>query len=290
MTGYGQHDGEVAGRRLTVELKTVNHRFLNFFSKLPFELQRFEPEILNLVKARLQRGQVNVFASWNGGDGELAVVSVNPKAARQAAESLRRAAQAAGVPADVTLEHLLAIPAVTSPEEIGLEPEELWRQSETVFAAALEDLNSLREREGADLETDLRSRLTTITGLVDQIEARRPAILEDCRNRLTRRVEEVTRDLPAEVAVERVAMEVAVFADRSDVAEELVRLRSHVRGFEELMTSGGVVGRKLEFLLQEMNRETNTVGSKASDAVVSRLVVEVKAELEKIREQVQNVE
>jgi uncharacterized protein (TIGR00255 family) len=171
-----------------------------------------------------------------------------------------------------------------------LEPEQLWRQSESVFAAALDDANSLREREGADLETDMRARLNQITEWIDEIEVRRPEILEDYRLRLTRRVEEITRDLAADVVAERVAMEVAVFADRSNVAEELVRLRSHIQSFRELLTEGDVVGRKLDFLLQELNRETNTLGSKAGDAVVSRFVVEIKAELEKIREQVQNVE
>lgn len=290
MTGYGRAEGEVGGRRLSVEVKAVNHRFLNFSTKIPGELQRFEPELLGLVKGHLQRGQVNVFAAWDGRCGAGGGVFVNLDAAREAARVLRAVAAAAGVPAEVTLDHLLAIPAVTSPTLVGLEPEALWAEAVPVFEAALRDLDALRAREGADLDADMRRRLQEIEEAVAQVEARRPQIVEECRQRLSRRLQDLIQDLPAEVLADRVALEVTLFADRSDVSEEVVRLRSHLDKFREFLAADGGVGRKLDFLLQEMNREVNTIGSKASDAGVGRVVVEMKAEFEKIREQVQNVE
>lgn len=290
MTGYGRCETDAGGRRLTVEVKAVNHRFLNFFAKLPPDLQRFEAEIQTLVKEHLQRGQVNVFASWNGGAGGSPVVTINAEAAKQAAEALRRAAEAAGVAADVQLSHLLAIPAVVSPQISTPDPEALWQTVAPVFGRTLEELDDLRTREGADLSADMRARTAAIEKVLEGIETLEPSVLEDYRARLTRKVLDLVQDLPAEVVAERVAMEVAVLADRCDISEEVVRLRSHLAKYRELLDEGGVVGRKLEFLLQEMNRETNTIGSKASNAEISRLVVEIKAELERIREQVQNVE
>lgn len=290
MTGYGRAEGDVGGRRLAVEIKAVNHRFLNFFTKLPADLQRFEPDLLGLVKAHLQRGQVNVFATWNGGRGDAPQVAINVGAARAAATALRQVMQETGVLEELRLEHLLAIPAVTSAAADSLDPEELWRQCSGIFASALEDLDGLRIREGTDLAADMRSRLAAVSAAVDRVETLRPQVVEEYHARLTRRIEELVQDLPAELVSERISAEVAVFADRSDVAEEVVRLRSHVEKFGELLAEGGVVGRKLDFLLQEMNREANTIGSKGSNAELSRVVVEIKAELEKIREQIQNVE
>ncbi len=290
MTGYGRCEADAAGRRLTVEVKAVNHRFLNFFAKLPPDLQRFEAEIQALVKGHLQRGQVSVFASWNGGASGPPSVTVNVEAARQAADALRRAAQAAGVPADIQLSHLLAIPAVVSAQTFVLDPEALWEAVSPVFEETLVELDALRVREGGDLAVDMRARAGAIEETLGTIEALGPGVLEDYRARLARKIEELVQDLPVETVAERVSLEVAVFADRSDISEEAVRLRSHLAKYRELLDGGGVVGRKLEFLLQEMNRETNTIGSKASSAEISRLVVEIKAELEKIREQVQNIE
>jgi len=289
MTGYGRAEGEIDGRTLSVEVKAVNHRFLNFFAKLPGDLQRFEPDILGVVKQHLQRGQVNVFASWNQGAAGSGV-TINVKAARQAGPLLRQAAKAAGISGEPTLSDLLAVPAVTSPGGSVLSAEELWARCVPLFETALRDLDGLRVREGEHLLADLNARLGAIGAAVEQVEAIRPGIVEEYRARLHRKVEELTRDLPSDLVQDRVAVEVAVFADRSDVSEEVVRMRSHLEQFAELLVAAGVVGRKLEFLLQEMNREANTIGSKASNAGLSGVVVEIKSELEKMREQIQNIE
>lgn len=290
MTGYGRAEGEIGGRRLAVEIKAVNHRFLNFLAKLPPELQRCESELLALVKTQVQRGQVNVYAAWDGRCGAASGVYVNADAAREAAQALRAAARAAGISGEVTLEHLLCLPAVTNPGGTGLDPEALWAEAAPIFRDALAALDTLRAREGDDLAADLRGRLAAIGALVDRVESRRPLHVEEVRSRLARRIQDLAQDLPPEVAAERIALEVALFADRSDVSEEVVRLRSHREKVLELLAEGGVVGRKLDFLLQEMNREVNTIGSKAADTEIGRAVVEMKAELEKIREQVQNLE
>jgi uncharacterized protein (TIGR00255 family) len=290
MTGYGRAEGEIDGRTLSVEVKAVNHRFLNFFAKLPGDLQRFESDILGVVKQHLQRGQVNVFASWNQGAEGPGRVHINLDAARQAGPLLRQAAVAAGIGGEPTLADLLAVPAVLTPASSALGPEEMWALARPLFEAALRELDGLRRREGEHLTSDLRARLEVIGAAVSEVEAIRPGIVEEYRTRLQRKVEDLVRDLPADLARDRVAVEVAVFADRSDVSEEVVRLRSHLEKFEELLAAGGVVGRKLDFLLQEMNREANTIGSKASNAGLSGVVVEMKSELEKIREQIQNIE
>ncbi|NTU59980.1 MAG: YicC family protein [Deltaproteobacteria bacterium] len=290
MTGYGRGEGDVRGRRLTVEIKAVNHRFLNFFAKLPSDLQRFEAEVLALVKAHLQRGQVSVFATWNGGGGGDSAPSVNVEAARAAVASLRQVARELSLPGEVTLDHLLAFPSLFAAGAEALEPEELWKAAGAVFEAALRNVDELRVREGQDLAADMTAKLAALRVLGDQVEARRPQVVTEYKARLEKRVEELVTGVPGDVARDRVAVEVAVFADRSDVDEELVRLRSHLDKAGELLAGGGAVGRKLDFLLQELNRETNTIGSKACDAEMSRVVVEMKSELEKIREQVQNLE
>ncbi len=290
MTGYGRAEAEVLGRWLTVEIKTVNHRFLNFNARLPGDLQRFEHQILGRVKERLQRGQVNLFAGWDAAGAECPPVVVNREAARRAADLLQEVARDVGIEAEVRLEHLLAFPAVTLPGGLAADAETLWEGVVAVVDRALDGLQAFREREGSDLARDMRDRVGAIEGHVAEIDRLRSGVLEAYRERLTRRVEELAREVPEGDLHARLAMEVALFADRSDISEEVVRLRSHIEKFRELLAAGGVMGRKLEFLLQEMNRETNTIGSKASDAEISRRVVEIKAELEKIREQVQNVE
>jgi uncharacterized protein (TIGR00255 family) len=217
-------------------------------------------------------------------------VAVNVAAARQVAEALRQAAAAVGIRAELSLSDLLAFPAIFSGAGATTEPDELWGGASGIFQRALANLDELRRREAEDLAADMQQRLGRIRECAAAVELRRPRVVEEYRTRLARRAEELASTLPIEVVRERLALEAAVFADRSDVQEELVRLRSHLDKFAELLAAGGAIGRKLDFLLQEMNRETNTIGSKASDAEVSPLVIEVKSELEKIREQVQNLE
>lgn len=291
MTGYGRAEAEINGHGLCIEYKSVNHRFLHFFAKLPPELQCSESKVLAMVKDKIQRGQISVFASFAQGDKKCLNNLINFRAARDAAEQLRAIALELKIEAELKLEHLLAVPAVLSPDTTPpFDPDELWTLCLPVFEAALADLEALRIREGKDLENDLESRLMLIFGFVDKIEERRPFVVEEYRGRLMAKIADLEKDIPAELLTDRLTMEVALYADKSDVAEELVRLRSHVSKFRELLESGGCVGRKLDFLMQEMHRETNTIGSKASDAEVSRMVVEIKSELEKIREQVQNIE
>jgi uncharacterized protein (TIGR00255 family) len=291
MTGYGAAEGTVGGRPLFVEIKTVNHRYFNFFTKLPQSLLSFEGRIQALAKERLSRGQINVFASWDRKAGGAQALTLNLEAARQAAELLRKVRDELNLAGDVELSHILSIPAVVAAQEAGLSDEEAWPQIRAVFDAALTDMEKLRAREGSDLEKDLLARLIVFSGYMDEVERRRPEIVAENKARFDKRIHELCAEaVSSEVIAERVALEVAIFADRCDVSEEIVRLKSHIDKFRELLVAEGGVGRKLDFLIQEMNRETNTIGSKTPHAETSRTVVEMKAELERIREQVQNVE
>ncbi|HEY6007830.1 MAG TPA: YicC/YloC family endoribonuclease [Geobacteraceae bacterium] len=292
MTGYGGAEGEVGGRKLFLDVKAVNHRYFNFFAKLPLDLAPFETEMQGVVKAHLSRGQASVFASWDRRNGGAAPVVLNTEAAREIAAALEKLRKELGIGGHVELSHLVAFPALFAPAAPAVDPEALWAEVRGLLEKALGELDGFRLREGRDLEADLVARLAVFSEAVDRVETRRPDILAEQKARLERRLAEIA---PAgyagdPVLADRVALELAVFADRSDISEEIVRLRSHVEKFREMLAEKGAVGRKLDFLLQEMNREVNTVGSKTPDAQAARVVVEMKAELEKIREQVQNVE
>lgn len=290
MTGYGSGEAEIGGRKLFVEMKSVNHRFFNLNARLPQNLQRFEGEISALLKKLIKRGQVSVFASWDSRANSAPTVNFNMEAAREATGRLKAAASELGIHNDITFDHLLSFPAVLQAGQAELPPEELWALARPVFEKALADLDNLRLREGVDLARDLRERSEAIRGHSGEVAERSPLVKGEYKQRLSKRIEELSDGISLDLVEERVSLEVAVFADKIDINEEIVRLGSHLDKFEELLDDGGNLGRKLEFLIQEMNREVNTIGSKGTDAETSRLVVEMKTELEKIREQVQNME
>lgn len=291
MTGYGTAEGMVGGRKLVVDFKAVNHRYFNFFSKLPPNLAILETNIQSLAKAHLSRGQVSVFASWDRRGGQGASAELNFDTARAVHADLLRLKEELKLGGEIKLSHLLACPSLFAQSEAGSEPEELWEGAKPIFEAALKDLDSLRLREGADLEADLRRKLSFLMELAARIEAKRPEIVAEQKERLQKRIGELVPEVIIDAtASERLALEIAIFADKADVNEELVRLKSHVDKFLELISSDAPVGRKVDFLIQEMNREINTIGSKTPDAESSAIVVEMKSELERLREQIQNVE
>lgn len=291
MTGFGSGEGEVNGRKLFVEIKAVNHRYFNFQAKMPGNLSPLEPRLQALVKERLSRGQVTVFANWDRRGGGPQAANINFEAAKNGAEALRRLKEELSLAGEIEISHLLLLPEVLSQPETNLTEEDTAKAALNVFDAALTGMESFRLREGQDLERDLRERLAIFVGLTEKIEERRPAIVAEQKARLEKRIGELAGETAREKDVaERLAVEIAIYADRCDVAEELTRLASHREKFLELLLEKGPVGRKLDFLLQEFNRETNTIGSKSPDALTANFVVEMKAELERIREQVQNVE
>ncbi len=291
MTGYGTAEGVVRGRKLVVDFKAVNHRYFNFFSKLPNNLAILETSIQALAKAHLSRGQVSVFASWDKRGGQGASAELNFDTAKALYADLVKLKGELGLGGEVSLSHLLSCPSLFAQNEVGAEPEELWEDAKPIFESALKDLDAFRLREGADLEADLRVKLSTLMELAAKIEEKRPLIVSEQKERLQRRIGELVPEVIVDsTSAERLALEIALFADKADVNEELVRLKSHADKFLEMLASQNPIGRKIDFLIQEMNREVNTIGSKTPDAESSAIVVEMKSELERVREQVQNVE
>ena len=290
MTGRGA--AAAAGRlaRVEVELSSVNRKQLDVDVGLPRFLAAYESRVLETVQGRLSRGRITgeIRVTWAEA-AQAAGAKVDLGLARAAVGALRAAARKLDVPDDLKASDLLALPGLVSFAHGERDLEALWPTVRQALEAALAKLQAMRKKEGAALGRDLRARLGTLRKLAREIAARAPGVAETYRANLLKRIAAALpgSDLAAD---ERLLREVALFADKADVAEELVRLASHFRQAEDALKAGGVVGRALDFLVQEMGREINTIGSKANDAEIARRVVAAKAELERFREQVQNVE
>ena len=290
MTGRGA--AAAAGRlaRVEVELSSVNRKQLDVDVGLPRFLAAYESRVLETVQGRLSRGRITgeIRVTWAEA-AQAAGAKVDLGLARAAVGALRAAARKLDVPDDLKASDLLALPGLVSFAHGERDLEALWPTVRQALEAALAKLQAMRKKEGAALGRDLRARLGTLRKLAREIAARAPGVAETYRANLRKRIAAALpgSDLAAD---ERLLREVALFADKADVAEELVRLDSHFRQAADALRAGGVVGRALDFLVQEMGREINTIGSKANDAEIARRVVAAKAELERFREQVQNVE
>jgi uncharacterized protein (TIGR00255 family) len=290
MTGYGR--AEVAGPRLTVsvECRSVNHRHLDIALKLPRALVAYEPDARRLVQASVQRGRVDVSASlMPAGGGAGGILSVNLAQAREYEAAARALADGLGLTPSLRIEWLLAQPGVLARDaEPVVAPEEGWALVARALEAALADLVARREAEGKALAQELGTLHETLDGEVALIAARVPKAQARRAARLRERVQALLGEIPVDQG--RLATEVAALAERADITEELARLRAHLGELRARIDEGGTVGRPLDFLIQEINREVNTVGSKADDLEVSQAVIAAKATLEKVREQVQNIE
>lgn len=290
MTGRG---GAAASCRLAhveVELSSVNRKQLDMDISLPRSLALFESRIQEQVRARIARGRISgeVRVTWRAA-AQAAGVRVDQGLARASVAALRAAAKTLGLPDDLQASALLAVPGVIVQERRAQDSEALWPALRRALTAALTQLLAMRRKEGAALQRDLRRRLATLQRLARQIAARAPAVAAAYRESLRQRIAAAVpgSDLAAD---DRLLKEVALFADRADITEELVRLQSHFVQAAAALQQGGVVGRRLDFLVVEMGREINTIGAKANDAASARLVVAGKTELERVREQVQNIE
>lgn len=294
MTGYGSGEARTEGGRWVVEARSVNHRFLEINVRLPRELGALEDRIRAAFAARLLRGRVDVSIIREDTSRRTRVVRVDVDLARQYAMALEELRQALEVRDPIPLTVLLTLPEVLRIEEAEPDPEGVWAKLRPAVEACAESLARMREAEGTRLGADLLERLSRIEAEVDRIAARAPEVVQKYAADLRRRVTELLRSVgPEGIPLDeaRLATEVALLADRSDVSEELVRLRSHIQQTRELLGGqGGAVGRKLEFLVQEMVREVNTVGAKAGDLEITRAVLAIKSELESLREQAQNIE
>ena len=288
MTGYGRAVQTIDGREITVELRSVNNRYLDCTVKLPRMFSFAEDGVKNRVKAAVSRGKVDVYIGVNAVQTADVQVAVNRPVLESYLAALRQIETEYGVRDDVTVMSLARLPDVFSVEKTQEDEQKLTQDILSVAEEAISRYNAMRETEGAALEADLRGRAATILERVALVERRSPATVAEYRERLRQKMQEVLQNTAIDEG--RILQEAAIYADRIAVDEETVRLRSHLAQLGDMLTKGGAIGRKLDFLLQELNRETNTIGSKCNDLELSNIVVEMKAELEKIREQTQNIE
>ena len=288
MTGYGRAVETVNGREFTVELRSVNNRYLDCSVRLPRILTFGEEAVKQAVKNAVSRGKVDVFITVRSEGGDEVQVTLNKSVLESYLAAMRQMVTEYDVTDDITVSAVSRLPEVFTLEKPQVDEEQLLADLMAVVAKAIEGYNAMRETEGQALDRDLRSRGNTIRELVSQVEAGNAQTVIDYRTRLENKLKEVLANTQLDES--RILTEAAIFADKVAVDEETVRLRSHLQQMDQMLTSGGAVGRKLDFLLQEMNREANTIGSKCTDVKLARVVVDIKAELEKIREQTQNIE
>ncbi len=288
MTGYGRAVETVNGREFTVELRSVNNRYLDCSVRLPRLLSFGEDAVKQAVKQSVSRGKVDVFISVRSEGGEEVSVSLNDSVLEGYLAAMRRMVTDFDVTDDISVSTVSRLPEVFTIEKPTVDEDQLLADLMSVVEKALEGYDAMRCTEGQALDRDLRSRGETILELVAQVEQGNAQTVVDYRARLEAKLKEVLENTAIDES--RILTEAAIFADKVAVDEETVRLRSHLEQMNTMLDGGGAVGRKLDFLLQEMNREANTIGSKCTDVRLARIVVDIKAELEKIREQTQNIE
>ena len=288
MTGYGRAVETVNGREFTVELRSVNNRYLDCSVKLPRMLSFAEDAVKQAVKKSISRGKVDVFITVRAEGASDVKVTLNGAMVEGYIAAMKQMVEQYGVKDDISVSLLSRMNEVFTVEKPEVDEEQLLSDLMSVVDKALCNYDAMRAAEGKALENDLRSRGNTILELVSQVEAGNGATVVAYRTRLYNKLQEVLAN--TSIDENRILTEAAIFADKVAVDEETVRLRSHLEQMNQMLTTGGAIGRKLDFLLQEMNRESNTIGSKCTDVKLARIVVDIKAELEKIREQTQNIE
>lgn len=288
MTGYGRCEETVGGRRITVELKSVNHKYFEFSPRVTRGYGFLEDKLKSYVQSRVARGKIDLFLSIETLEDADVVVSVNHSLAAGYIAALREITERYKLPDTVTVNSLSRYSDIFSVHKAPEDEEAIWAAVQPVAEKAVDAFIAMRETEGSRLYEDVMARAAVILELVGKIEARSPETVKAYRERLEMKLREVLSDTA--IDEQRILTEAAIFADKLAVAEETVRLRSHFEQLKSLLVAEEPSGRKMDFLVQEMNRETNTIGSKASDSQIAYMVVDIKAEIEKIREQIQNIE
>ena len=288
MTGFGRCEIANEQQKITVEMKAVNHRYCDINIKMPKKLSIFEAGMRNLLKKYIQRGKVDVFISYEDYTENNMVLKYNEELAAEYVDVLRRMSEKFGIENDVRTSSLSRYPDVLSLEEQAVDTDELWSVIESALNQACTQFVDTRLVEGENLKNDLISKLDGMLVDVDYIEERSPEILAEHRQKLEAKVRELLGD--ATIDENRIITETTIFADKICVDEEIVRLRSHIASTRQALMDGGSIGRKLDFIAQEMNREANTILSKANDLEVANHAINLKTEIEKVREQIQNIE
>ena len=288
MTGYGRGEVDHEGAKFSVELNTVNRKQSDIVVNLPRDLTELEPRIRQTINESISRGRTNVLVSLHNGAHGPRKLALDTDLARSYHQAMRALQKELSAPGEITISTILQAPGVMRAPEEAIKAEEAWPAVERALRAALAELIKMRDREGKHLAKDLIHRLKAMRKSLKEIRALHPEVVKRHRAALLERIEKA--GVPIESDDERLIKEVSFFADRSDISEELTRLESHLAQFAHHLRKSEPVGRTLEFITQEIFREVNTLGSKANDAAISQLVVGLKAELEKIREQIQNLE
>ncbi len=288
MTGFGRYELQEAQRKITVEMKSVNHRYLDVAIKMPKKLNYFEAAIRNELKNYIQRGKIDIFITYEDFTEKNVCVKYNKELAAEYMKYLCQMAEDFSLDNDVRVSCLSRFPEILTMEEQTVDEEELWHLLARAIKGAAEGFVNTRIREGEHLRDDLLTKLDGMLMHLEFIKERSPQIIAEYKQKL----EEKVRDLLADPKMDenRLLMEVTIFADRVCVDEELVRLESHIKATRDTLISGGSIGRKLDFIAQEMNREANTILSKSGDLEISNHAIELKTEIEKVREQIQNIE
>ena len=288
MTGFGRCEVSEGARKFMVEMKAVNHRYLDVSIKMPKKLYVFEAAIRNELKNHIQRGKVDIFITYEDTTENQVQIKYNHDIAAEYMKYLKQMAEEFGLDNDVRVSTLSRYPEVLSMEDQNTDEEEIWKVLQKAVDGAAEGMAQSRIREGENLKADLLGKLDEMEKNVEFIAERSPQIVAEYRKKIEDKVHELLADTTIDEG--RIATEVTIFADKVCVDEEMVRLRSHIEAVRKALTEGGSIGRKLDFLAQEMNREANTILSKANDLTVSNCGIELKTTIEKIREQIQNIE
>jgi uncharacterized protein (TIGR00255 family) len=294
MTGYGRSQKILNGRDILVEIRSVNHRYYEYSSRIPRSYSYIDDKLKTLLKTGISRGKVEVSVSINTIEGKDTVIAVNKAVAEGYVNALRSLNEEMGsngstwLEDDLKLSKLIKLPDIFNIQKTPDDEEQVWNDVSEVTAEALEKFVSMRQTEGERLRNDVIEKSDAILEMVAKVEELSPQTVENYRNRLFKKLSEVLED--KNIDEQRIVTEAAIFSEKIAVDEETVRLRSHISQLRSMLDSDETVGRKLDFIVQEMNREVNTIGSKAQDLNVTRIVVDMKAEIEKIREQIQNIE
>ena len=288
MTGYGRGAHIVDGRDLTIELKSVNHRFLDLAFRMPRSFAYLEDALRQQIQSRLARGHVDIFVTYRNLRDDSRTVAVDHALVKGSTAAMDEMAELTGLKNDLSLPFLAKMPDVLRVDEAEEDRDALKDLALLCLNDALDELIGMRQKEGARMGADISNRLNNIESMTEKVALRAPAVVEDYRVKLTQRVSEILQEQPVDVA--RITQEVAMFCDRVNIDEEIARMHSHLKAMRDALAGTEAMGRRLDFIVQEMNREANTMGSKASDIELVNLVVGLKSEIEKIREQVQNLE
>ncbi|NLK76197.1 MAG: YicC family protein [Clostridiales bacterium] len=288
MTGFGRREIADKERKITVEMKAVNHRYLDVNIKMPKKLNFFESSIRTLLKEYIQRGKVDIFITYEDYTENNVILKYNQELAAEYVKYIRQMAEDFSLNNDLQACTLSRYPEVLTMEEQTVDEDALWATLEKAIRGAAEQFVETRIKEGNNLRDDLIQKLDGMIQYVDEIEKRSPEIIAEYRQKLQDKVNELLNDTQIEES--RLATEVTLFADKICTDEETVRLKSHILATKETLSQGGSIGRKLDFIAQEMNREANTILSKANDLTVSDIAINLKTDIEKVREQIQNIE